>query len=133
MVALHQRVVHHKEMALGKWSIVVNEEYRTVHTLAQAVLGKGETILPVSGEFPVEAHSPAVQHNKTQFQRLGKVISDVHRYPVTVLAHSHYSTLGLNLRQLEPVLLLLALAVCHRHLCAVLRTRLRCEYERAFA
>ena len=133
MVALHQRVVHHKEMALGKWSIVVNEEYRTVHTLAQAVLGKGETILPVRGKLLVEAHSPAVQHHKAQFQRLGKVISNAHRYPVTVLAYPHYSTLGLNLRKLEPVLLLLALAVCHRHLCAVLRTRLRCEYERAFA
>ena len=132
VVVCLQGVVHYKELALGK-RCVAGKEYGAVHALAQAVCCEGEAVVSCIAELLVVAHCSAVDDDETEFVGVGEVACHVYVYPAVGLSDVHHYALCFYGGQVELVLLLLALAVCHRHLCAVLCSGLGGKYKRALA
>ena len=129
-----QGVMDNEKVSFGKRCYAVGKDYRAVYTLAQAILGKGETLVTVRcGELPVVTHSTTVEHYETKFLITGHIVAYVNGNILAVVLHIHYNTLFFGLWQVEPVPLLLTVAAGHSDLGAVFCLLFRSKHKRTFS
>ena len=131
-VLWHYAVVLHKELAFGKRSYTVSEDYSTVHSLTQAILGKCKSVDTVV-QFPVVTHCTAVEYHESEFLPCWECIADAYANVAVIFAYSHHNTSLFNLRQLKLMLLHLSLAILHCDLSMVLYIGFRGEDERTLS